>query len=82
MDAAHHSIVITAACAGRHRIGSRGDIGLPTAVRTMCRLQPGEPVLLAALTGHGLLVIHPAATITRLLARQHARILTVTGQRP
>jgi len=32
-------------------------------------------VLLAALTGHGVLAIHPAATITRLLARLHNRLL-------
>jgi hypothetical protein len=45
------------------------------ADRTLRGIGPGQPVLLAALTGHGVLAIHPAATITRLLARLHNRLL-------
>jgi hypothetical protein len=39
-------------------------------------------VLLAALTSHGLLAIHRAATITHLLTRVHCRLLAAIGERP
>lgn len=75
VDLADGVVVIRAARTGQHRIGSRGDIGIPAAVRVMSGLQPDQHVLLAALTGRGVLVVHPASTVARLLARVHRRIL-------
>jgi hypothetical protein len=68
-------LVIASAPAGRHVVGSRGELPLPTAVRTMCGIAEGEPVLLAAFPARDLLVIHPASTIARLLADLHTQAL-------
>jgi hypothetical protein len=59
-------------------VGCRGELPLPVSVRQMCAISPGQPLLLAALTAHDLLVIHPASTVTRLLADLHTQI---TGDR-
>jgi hypothetical protein len=64
----------------RHRIGGRGELGLPTAIRTLCGITVGQPVFMAALVTHNAILIHPAHTITRLLAPAHARLLAhLTG---
>jgi len=75
VDAVHGAAAIRWHRTGRHRIGSRGDISIPIAVRTMSGIHIGQPVLLAALPGHHILAVHPAASITRLLARVHRRIV-------
>ncbi|WP_203909069.1 hypothetical protein [Rhizocola hellebori] len=68
-------VVVRTRREGRQRIGSRGDIGVPAAVRDLSGLRPGHEVLLAALTGRGVLIVHCAATVARLLGRMHRRIL-------
>lgn len=75
VDAVHGTALIRAHRTGQHGIGSRGDIGIPTAVRAMSGIHIGQPVLLAALSSHQVLVVHTTATITRLLVRLHRRIL-------
>jgi hypothetical protein len=75
VDVVHGIVVVTATRTGRHVIGSRGDIGIASAVRTMCGIQPDQSVLMAALVSRGVLAIHPAHTVTRLLARLHGQIL-------
>jgi len=75
VDLAHGTIVFRAARTGRHRIGSRGDLGIPAALRTMTGFEPDQHVLLVALLSHSVVVIHPASTVTRLLGRVHRRIL-------
>jgi bifunctional DNA-binding transcriptional regulator/antitoxin component of YhaV-PrlF toxin-antitoxin module len=75
VDLTHGAVIIQALREGRLRIGSRGDISIPSSVRAMSGLQPGQDVLLAALTGHGLLVVHRADAVARLLGRVHRRIL-------
>ncbi|WP_203862905.1 hypothetical protein [Plantactinospora mayteni] len=56
-------------------VGSRAELPLPASARQMCAIVPGQPLLLAALVAHDLLVIHPASTVTRLLADLHARAI-------
>jgi len=75
VDLAHGAVVIRAVRTGRHRIGSRGDLGIPASVRTMTGFQTDQHVLLVALISHGVVVIHPVGTVTRLLARAYRRIL-------
>ena len=67
-------LVIGATPGGLHAVGSRGVLTLPAAARSMCSIEPGVPVVLLASPGQNLLVVHPASTITRLLAQHHARL--------
>lgn len=68
-------LVIASAGAGQHVVGSRGELPLPASVRQMCAILPGQPLLLAALVAHDLLVIHPAVTVARLLVDRHAQVI-------
>jgi hypothetical protein len=70
-------LVIASAMAGPHVVGSRGELPLPAGARQMCGIVAGQPVLLAVLTSHDLLVIHPAQTIARLLADLHDQAIGV-----
>lgn len=67
-------LVIASACDGRHRVGSRGALPLPASVRRMCGIGHGEPVLLAALVAHDLVVVHPVGAVVRLLADLHVEV--------
>ncbi len=67
-------LVIASADGGRHRVGSRGALPLPASVRRMCGIGHGEPVLLAALVAHGLVVVHPVGVVARLLADLHVEV--------
>ncbi|WP_326557214.1 hypothetical protein [Micromonospora sp. NBC_01796] len=77
IDIRPHSgmLVVASAPAGQHVVGSRGELPLPASVRQMCAFVPGQPLLLAALVAHDLLVIHPASTVVRLLADLHAQVV-------
>ncbi|NLU77820.1 AbrB/MazE/SpoVT family DNA-binding domain-containing protein [Micromonospora sp. HNM0581] len=68
-------LVIASAPAGQHAVGSRGELPLPASVRQMCAILPGQPLLLAALVAHDLLVIHPASSVARLLADLHTQVI-------
>lgn len=78
LDIVGELIVLAPDPAGWHRIDSRGAVTLPAAARRMCGIDPGPPLLLAATVAEQLLVVHPAATVARLLA-SHYRELTGTG---
>ncbi|MEQ4306294.1 hypothetical protein ABNF97_33775 [Plantactinospora sp. B6F1] len=68
-------VLVASAQVGQHVVGSRGELPLPASVRQMCAIVPGQPLLLAALVAHDLLVIHPASTVMRLLADLHAQVV-------
>jgi bifunctional DNA-binding transcriptional regulator/antitoxin component of YhaV-PrlF toxin-antitoxin module len=70
----HGAVVIASTQAGRYVVGGRGEIGLPASARQLCGIVPGSSVQLAALIPSGLLVIHPASTVVRLLHDLHARV--------
>jgi hypothetical protein len=40
----------------------------------MCRIEPDEPVVLLASLPQNVLVVHPASTVTGLLAHHHSRL--------
>lgn len=77
----HGMLVICSARDGRHQVGSRGDLPLPANARDMCRIAPGQPVLLAAIVAHDLLVVHPVSTVVRLLADLHTHLAGADNDR-
>ncbi|GLL02156.1 hypothetical protein [Dactylosporangium matsuzakiense] len=74
IDVNHSTVLIRAEADGRHSIGARGDLALPVAVRQMCAINTGDMVVLAAEPAHDLLILHPAATVARLLADLHTHL--------
>jgi hypothetical protein len=74
IDVCDAAIVVTASAAGRHAVDRRGDLALPAAARNMCGIGSDQPVVLAAYPAAGVLVVHPAATLARLLADLHHRL--------
>jgi hypothetical protein len=67
-------LVIGSTPTGLHIVGDRGVLTLPAAARSMCHIEPGQPVVLLALLPQNVLVVHPASTVTGLLAQHHARL--------
>src|SRR6266536_1889077 len=69
------TIVIASAAAGRDMLGSRGELPLPAAVRQMCGIVSGEPLLLAAFPAHDLLVIHSTRAVALVLTDLHTQAI-------
>ena len=67
-------LVVGSKPGGLHVVGSRGVLTLPAAARSMCGIQPGGAVVLLASPTQNVLVVHPASTVTRLLAKHHGRL--------
>ncbi|GAA2364454.1 hypothetical protein [Dactylosporangium salmoneum] len=74
-DAANRAVLIWPDDAGAPLVGARGDLTLPAAVRQMCAIETGDLVVLAADLDRGMLVVHPAETVARLLADLHIRLM-------
>ena len=79
IDIVDAALVIRSAAAGRHAIGGRGELALPTAARRLCGIAPASLVVLAAYLPHGLVVVHPVSTVARLLSDFHARSAGAPG---
>jgi hypothetical protein len=75
LDLVHGLIVVQPAPTGPHVLDHRGALHLPTAARRMAGICPGPPVVLAASISEQTLVIHPAATVARLLSAHYANLL-------
>jgi hypothetical protein len=86
MDALHGMIVIAAAftsdhaddlaghAAGQgvgHVVDHRGAIKLPAPLRRLCGIGQGPPLVLAAAVPDQVMVVHPSATVARLLAAHY-----------
>jgi len=56
-------------------VTSRAQITVPVAVRRLAGIDAGSAVVLAAIVGQQVLVVHQAADVVRLLRRTHMRIL-------
>jgi hypothetical protein len=67
-------LVVASTPTGLHIIGGRGVLTLPAAARNMCGIESGVAVVLLASLAQNVLVVHPASTITQLLAQHHARL--------
>ncbi|MEV6524534.1 hypothetical protein AB0M43_21480 [Longispora sp. NPDC051575] len=74
MDTRGGALIVSGNPSGLHVVGGRRELALPSALRDMCGIVPGQSVLLAAMVEHDLLVIHSAGTVASLLAGLHARI--------
>ncbi|MFG1954994.1 hypothetical protein [Micromonospora sp. NPDC048830] len=72
-------LVAATASTGRHVVHGRGELCLPAAVRQMCGLLSGVPVLLAASPSQQVLVVHPVHTVARLLTEHHTRLAAGGG---
>jgi hypothetical protein len=77
IDTVDNVIVIRSVSGGRHRIDDRNLLALPATARRMCGITVGPPVVLVADVSEQTVLIHPAITVTRLLAT-HYRTLTGT----
>jgi bifunctional DNA-binding transcriptional regulator/antitoxin component of YhaV-PrlF toxin-antitoxin module len=74
IDLRRGAIVVARDPVGRHRLGPRGEIPIPKALRTLAHIGPGQQLLLAALPDLGLLVAHQLPAVTKLLTRLHTPI--------
>jgi bifunctional DNA-binding transcriptional regulator/antitoxin component of YhaV-PrlF toxin-antitoxin module len=75
VDVVDGAVVIGPATAGRHTVGSRGDVAIPAAVRQMCGIDPHQPVLGVAYPAWEMLVIHSIDRVAQVLARFYARLV-------
>lgn len=74
VDTIRGAIVITASHGAAHHVDDRGAITLPTAVRRMCGLPTGPPVVLLADIAQQVLVVLAATTVTHMLAAHTAAL--------
>jgi hypothetical protein len=81
MDTVGGAVVVASSVTGRHVVGSRGELALPVSVRRMCGMVAGLPVVVAAVLGSGLLLVHPAGTVARLVREYHGRLAGVDDGR-
>ncbi|MFL6143532.1 MAG: hypothetical protein ACJ72N_16910 [Labedaea sp.] len=77
MDTMHGMIVIAAAPEGAYVVDARGAVTLPAALRHLCGIEPGLPLVLAAAVAEQVLVVHPADVVARLLAGHYTDLLGV-----
>jgi hypothetical protein len=68
----YDTIVVHSVSTGLHIIGARGDLTLPAAARTLSGIPANSRVVLAAIPSENLLLVHPSATMARLLCRHYA----------
>ena len=76
IDTVDDMIVIRSVAGGGHRIDDRHALALSAPVRRMCGIAIGPPVVLVADVPEQTVLIHPATTVTRLLAAHYP---TLTG---
>lgn len=60
-------IAVSPATTSGYRIGGRGHLRIPAALRHRCRLTPGSRVLVVAYRDTELLEIHPSASVEAML---------------
>lgn len=67
-------ILVTPSTTGRHAVTARGEVSVPAQARALSGIGLDERVLMTAdLTG-GLLMVHPAMSVARLLSGLHADV--------
>jgi len=75
MDTMHGLIVIAATSTGQHSIDHRGAISLPVALRRLCGIECGPPLVLAAAIPEQVMVVHPATVVAHLLAIHYTDLI-------
>ena len=74
IDVVDGAITVRSAPTGRHTVGRRGELAVPSAARQLCGIGTAQRVVLAAYQSAGLIVVHPAAAVARLIADLHHRL--------
>jgi bifunctional DNA-binding transcriptional regulator/antitoxin component of YhaV-PrlF toxin-antitoxin module len=67
------AVVIGGSVTGRQTVGSRGELAVPAAARSLTGLDGDARVVLVAAVGQDILVVHPQAAVVRLLAGHYAQ---------
>ena len=73
------AVVIGTCGAGRQAVGSRGELTLPMSARTLAGLDADAHVVLVAVPGRELLIVHPPTLIARLLTEHYGHRPTHDG---
>ncbi|CRK56867.1 hypothetical protein [Alloactinosynnema sp. L-07] len=86
MDTLNGMVLIAAEPHGRHLVDPRGAIGLPAPLRRMSGIEFGPPLILTAAVPEQVMVVHPSATVARLLATHYTELISTnpahTGYSP
>lgn len=75
IDTVDDMIVVSSVSGGAHHVDDRGALALPAAARRMSGIAIGPPVVLVADVPEQTVLIHPAITVTRLLAAHHRTLI-------
>jgi bifunctional DNA-binding transcriptional regulator/antitoxin component of YhaV-PrlF toxin-antitoxin module len=67
------AVVIGGSVTGRQTVGSRGELAVPAAARSLTGLAGDARVVLVAAVDQDVLVVHPHATVLQLLADHYAQ---------
>jgi hypothetical protein len=73
------AVVFGGSATGRQAVGSRGELAVPAAARSLAGIEDGLGVVLVAAVDEDLLVVHSHAAVARLLAEHYARQATGDG---
>lgn len=66
--------IIVAQLHGAECITARGHLRLPTHIRYMCGITPGDRVLVAAMPGHDLIAVYTMPMVESILLRHHTAV--------
>lgn len=66
-----NAVIFAGSATGRQRVGSRGELAVPATARALAGIEDGH-VVLAAMLGHDLLVVHAHVVVARLLTAHYA----------
>ena len=66
------AVVFGGSVTGRQAVGSRGELAVPAAARSLVGFDRRSPVLLVAVAGQDVLVVHSQALVVRLLVEFYA----------
>jgi hypothetical protein len=81
IDTVDGVIVIRSVAGGGHRIDDRRALALPASARRMCGIAIGPPIVLVAAVPEQTVLVHPAITVTRLLAPHYRTLIGTTNAR-
>jgi hypothetical protein len=81
MNTMYGMLVVAATPDGPYLVDQRGAFGLPAALRHLCGVEPGPPLILAAAVGEQVLVVHSADVVAQLLASHYTDLLGVGHDR-
>jgi len=72
MAIVNDSVIIVARRDGSHELTRQGHLRLPVPIRRLCRLNPGDRMLLAACPDRSLLVAYTMAAVDAMILGYHA----------